>query len=90
LLRRSSIGKTIKESPNLVPIFLKLERVISLLAQGKLVPASFCDHALKGQLQGARECHIGPDWLLVYAKDEDCILLLLMGTGDHWHALGIE
>ena len=43
-----------------------LEDVIALLAEGQELPASYRDHALTGDYSGCRECHIAPDWLLVY------------------------
>ncbi len=69
---------------------LKLERVIDALAADGALPASSFDHSLRGGLAGSRECHIGPDWLLRYAKDKDRLLLLLLSTGDHRQVLGIE
>lgn len=68
----------------------KLERIIDTLASGKMLFDAQRDHALGGKLHGTRECHIGPDWLLRYAKDEDRLVLLLMQTGDHRRVLGIE
>lgn len=43
--------------------------VIDLLATGKTLPANYHDHFLQGKLDGLRECHIGPDLLLVYGKN---------------------
>lgn len=68
----------------------KLERVIGLLSAGKSLSSRHFDHALKGALQGTRECHIGPDWLLRYAKNENHLVLILISTGDHRRVLGIE
>jgi mRNA interferase YafQ len=68
----------------------KLERIIDVLAAGDVLPDANRDHALKGKLQGTRECHVAPDWVLRYAKDEDCLVLLLVSTGDHRRTLGIE
>ncbi|MDD4286821.1 MAG: type II toxin-antitoxin system YafQ family toxin [Candidatus Peribacteraceae bacterium] len=68
----------------------KLDHVIDTLAAGKELQVTHRDHALKGKLLGTRECHIGPDWLLRYAKDEDRLVLLLIQTGDHRKVLGIE
>jgi mRNA interferase YafQ len=68
----------------------KLDHVIDTLAAGKELPVTHRDHALKGKLRGTRECHLGPDWLLGYAKDEDRLVLLLIQTGDHRQVLGIE
>ena len=68
----------------------RLENVIDQLTHGERLQDAYRDHALKGALQGTRECHIGPDWLLRYAKDDEYLFLLLMSTGDHRHVLGIE
>lgn len=68
----------------------KLQETIDLLAVGKILPESYFDHALHGDAEGQRECHIGPDWLLFYAKDHEALLLLLLRTGTHRETLGIE
>ena len=41
------------------------------------------DHELKGKYQGFRECHIQPDWLLIYLKENDVLTLTLVDTGSH-------
>lgn len=68
----------------------KLDDVIDMLAAGCMLPRKYKDHELKGDLKGIRECHVGPDWLLLYEKDNDELMLLLLKTGDHRHVLGIE
>lgn len=68
----------------------RLSYVINQLAQGNQLPPSYFDHPLKGNFAGMRKCHIGPDWLLVYEKDRDRLILVLIATGDHRHVLGIE
>ena len=60
-----------------------LEQVITLLAEGQELPASYRDHALTGDYSGCRECHIAPDWLLVYEVMQDELLLYLTRTGTH-------
>ena len=60
-----------------------LEDVIALLAQEQELPASYRDHALTGDYSGCRECHIAPDWLLVYEVLQDELLLYLTRTGTH-------
>ena len=60
-----------------------LEDVIALLAEGQELPASYRDHALTGDYSGCRECHIAPDWLLVYEVLQDELLLYLTRTGTH-------
>lgn len=55
---------------------------VELLARDKTLPQKFRDHSLTGQWKGYRECHIRPDWLLIYQKlDND--LLILVRTGSH-------
>lgn len=61
----------------------KLQLVIKVLASGERLPASCRDHALKGGQAGRRECHIGPDWLMIYERIETRLTLLLIRTGTH-------
>ena len=63
----------------------KLETTIRLLASGNPMPLNYRDHALKGNYIGYRECHVGGegDWLLVYYKDKDKLILVLTETGTH-------
>ncbi len=68
----------------------KLALVINHLVKGKVLSAHYRDHTLKGNLRDTRECHIGPDWLLQYTKDEDFLFLILLRTSDHRRVLGIE
>ena len=60
-----------------------LEAVIALLAQEQELPPAYRDHALTGDYSGCRECHIAPDWLLVYEVLQDELLLYLTRTGTH-------
>ena len=60
-----------------------LEVVIGILAEGKSLPAEYKDHSLAGDYKGCRECHISPDWLLVYEIIEKDLLLYLTRTGTH-------
>ena len=60
-----------------------LERTIELLAKGNGLPAEYRDHALSGDNTGCRECHIAPDWLLVYEIVERELILYLIRTGTH-------
>lgn len=57
--------------------------VIKQLAAGEPLPAQYKDHALTGNFAGCRECHITPDWLLVYEIDEAAVILYLTRTGTH-------
>lgn len=60
-----------------------MERVINLLAAQKPLPMKYKDHALTGDYIGCRECHITPDWLLVYEIQQDELILILTRTGTH-------
>ena len=60
-----------------------LRDVVLLLADGKPLPEKNRDHALVGDWRGYRECHITGDWLLVYRKEDDILVLTLTRTGTH-------
>lgn len=60
-----------------------LEEVISILANQEPLPEKFRDHSLPGKYTGCRECHITPDWLLIYEIDGDELILYLTRTGSH-------
>lgn len=60
-----------------------LDEVVELLASGKKLPSKYRDHALKGNFTGFRECHIQPDWLLIYLIEDDILTLTLVDTGSH-------
>ena len=58
----------------------RLEAVIDLLLSGNDLPPARRDHALHGDWSGYRECHIAPDWLLIYKRTEDTLFLVRTGT----------
>ena len=60
-----------------------LENIIALLAMGEPLPEKNKDHALTGNWVGHRECHILPDWLLIYRMEDDVLVLTLARTGTH-------
>ena len=63
----------------------KLEKTIDLLLSGKQMPPRFRDHPLKGNYKGYRECHVDGegDWLLVYEKHKNKLILVFTSTGTH-------
>lgn len=61
----------------------KLQRVVDLLANGESLPESLRDHALTGNWAHHRECHVAPDWLLIYQISESVLVLELTRTGSH-------
>ena len=60
-----------------------METVIELLAKREPLPPKYKDHALTGDYKGCRECHITPDWLLVYQIQDEELVLILTRTGTH-------
>lgn len=60
-----------------------LDTVVSTLAEQQPLPDKNRDHALTGNYVGFRECHILPDWLLIYRVDGDDLILFLSRTGTH-------
>ena len=60
-----------------------LEDIIAKLALGESLPEKNRDHALSGNWNGYRECHILPDWLLIYKLEDNILILTLARTGTH-------
>ena len=61
----------------------KLDKAIELLGTNGFLPQEYNDHPLVGNKKGLRECHIEPDWLLVYEIDHGVLVLVLTSTGTH-------
>lgn len=60
-----------------------LTKVLNLLATGESLPEKYQDHNLSGNYKGCRECHITPDWLLIYEISDGELILYLTRTGTH-------
>lgn len=60
-----------------------MENVVDTLQQGLSLDKKYRDHELKGKYKGFRECHIQPDWLLIYLIENDVLTLTLIDTGTH-------
>lgn len=60
-----------------------LQEVVNTLAQEQKLDEKFRDHGLSGNYRGFRECHIEPDWLLVYRISQESLELFLFRTGTH-------
>jgi mRNA interferase YafQ len=58
----------------------KLSAIIRLLGEGDLKDPQYHDHPLRGKYEGLRECHLAPDWLLIYKSFPDEVLLFRTGT----------
>ena len=65
-----------------------LEEVVECLAMGEPLPEKNRDHALTGDWVGHRECHIQPDWLLIYRMEGDVLVLTLARTGSNSDLFG--
>lgn len=61
----------------------KLFEVIDILANGGTLEAKYRDHDLTGNYKGTRECHVEPDWLLIYEICGDVLVLMLYRLGSH-------
>lgn len=60
-----------------------LEDVIQLLTKNGSLPSKYRSHKLSGNYENCWECHIKPDWLLVWKQDDTELVLLLLNTGTH-------
>lgn len=60
-----------------------LDSVVTKLQNRIPLEERYHDHELKGKYQGFRECHIQPDWLLIYLIENDVLTLTLVDTGTH-------
>ena len=67
----------------------KLETVLDILLAGEELPSQYKDHQLKGEMQNFRECHIEPDWLLIYKKEDAELILYATATGTHADLFGM-
>ena len=65
-----------------------LDDIIRKLARGEELPEKNHDHALTGNWIGHRECHVQPDWLLVYRIEDNILVLTLSRTGTHADLFG--
>ena len=66
-----------------------LDAVVEELCQGRLLHKKYKDHILKGNFAGFHECHVKPNWLLIYLLEDDIITLTLVNTGTHTDLLKI-
>jgi len=76
---KKSLKKILKRGKNLD----ELECVVLMLANGKTLPAKYKDHALVGDMLGLRDCHVQNDWVLLYTRQDDILVLTLVRTGTH-------
>ena len=65
-----------------------LNEIVKKLLDGEELPAKNRNHQLHGQYEGCWECHINPDWLLIYIKDTEIKIISLQRTGTHSDMFG--
>lgn len=65
-----------------------LDHVIRMLAAGETLPPEYHNHTLTGNFADMQECHIKPDWLLIYFYEQDVLILTLSRTGSHSDLFG--
>ena len=83
IIRTSQFKKDYKLSKKRGKDLNLLLTVIKMLANGETLPEKYKDHQLAGGYVGYRECHIQPDWLLIYKQTEKELILTLSRTGMH-------
>lgn len=66
----------------------QLQDVLKILEEEGALPSEFKPHKLSGKFQGNWECHIQPDWLLVWEQRDEELILLLIDTGSHFDLFG--
>lgn len=76
-----SLKRIIKQNKDLT----KLNTIVNILAKGEKLEEKYRDHKLINfeSFKNCRECHIEPDWLLIYAYDDNILYLYLIDTGSH-------
>ena len=83
VVQTSQFNKELKRAEKRGLKIEDFDTVVVMLKKDIPLPPKYRDHPLSGKLKGYRECHINPDWLLVYRKYKDKLILLLSHTGTH-------
>ena len=89
LILTGKFKKSLKRARKRGLDILLLEEVVDKLQNNIKLEEKYHDHELKGNFRGFRECHIQPDWLLMYLKEEDVLTLTLVDTGSHAELLNM-
>ena len=76
---KKSLKKSVKRglNPNLV------EEAVAILSDKGKLPASYKAHKLHGNLEGIWECHLMPDWLMIWEQNDNELTLLFLNNGTH-------
>lgn len=81
--RTSQFKKDVRRAEKRGHDLTKLRKVLDLLIDGRPLPPEFKDHPLRGDYAGCRDCHLEPDWLLIYTLAEQGTHVRLERTGTH-------
>lgn len=84
---RKSIKRLVQSKDHKV-VKDRLEAIIEIIRQRKILDRRYKDHSLQGEYLGYRECHIKPDVLLLYEVDESRLLITLVNIGSHSELFG--
>ncbi|MEG0378947.1 MAG: type II toxin-antitoxin system YafQ family toxin [Eubacterium sp.] len=66
-----------------------LKSILYKIQHGEKLEEKYKDHELKGKFKGFRECHLSPDWLLIYLIEDDILTLTVVDTGSHADLFGM-
>lgn len=81
--RASQFKKDVKLADRRGKDLDKLKAVLDLLIEGEPLPEQYKDHPLRGEFAGSRDCHIEPDWILIYTLVESDMHVRFERTGTH-------
>jgi mRNA interferase YafQ len=81
--RTSQFKKDVKLAGRRGKDLAKLKAAIDLLIDGVVLPPQYRDHPLRGNFAGSRDCHIEPDWVLIYTLAENDLHVRFERTGTH-------
>ena len=81
--RTTQFKKDVKRARKRGQDLAKLKAILDLLIEGNPLPALYKDHPLRGEFTGSRDCHIGPDWILIYTLKDNGTHVCFERTGTH-------
>ncbi len=81
--RTNQFKKDVKLADRRGKDLAKLKAVLELLIAGEMLPPQYKDHPLRGNFAGSRDCHVQPDWVLIYTLSENNSHVCFERTGSH-------
>ena len=82
IIQRNTFLKNVKALKKKHYPLEQLYKVVDILSKGDILPGKYHDHFLVGEWKGCRECHIAPNWLLIYVITETEVILVATGSHD--------